>query len=54
MIARQRHSAASAEPSESSEIRLDAEMSKRNILFEMAGVAAMKSHRQGKLTLRTY
>jgi putative transcriptional regulator len=30
-------------------------MSKRNILGElMQGVAAMKSHREGKLTLRTY
>jgi len=30
-------------------------MSKRNILGElMEGVAAMKSHREGKLTLRTY
>jgi len=30
-------------------------MSKRNILGElMEGVAAMKSHREGKLTLRAY
>ena len=55
MIARQRNSGASAEPSERSEIREDAEMSERNILGElMEGVAAMKSHREGKLTLRTY
>jgi hypothetical protein len=50
-----KNSGASAEPSERSEIREDAEVSKRNIVGElMEGVAALKNHREGKLTLRTY
>src|SRR5215469_1110455 len=45
----------SEEASERNEITEDGEMSKRNILGElMEGVAAMKDHREGKVTLRTY